>query len=112
MWVVILSGNQKGQVLDQQRPEAESNVATGYARWATRPEWERFAPPKPAIPSGSGKGATFSVPEPTATGTAATGTAAGKAAAQPAAPLPNANAAPQRAAPEPGKRGWYGKKKK
>lgn len=42
MWVRILSGNQTGQVLNLPRPEAESDVASGFARWATRGEIDKF----------------------------------------------------------------------
>ena len=50
MWVRILSGNQAGQVLNLPRPEADSDVACGYARWATRGEIDKFGVGQEEVP--------------------------------------------------------------
>ena len=66
MWVRILSGNQAGLVVNLNQPEAEQAIGTGFARAASRDEWERFGEPAPATaphpgasrhpsPSGEGK---------------------------------------------------------
>lgn len=38
MKVKILSGNQKGQVIEQSRPEAEANIDAGFACAVDAPE--------------------------------------------------------------------------
>jgi hypothetical protein len=45
--VRILSGNQTGQVVEQERPEAEANIATGFAEAVV----ESVPPAVPAIPA-------------------------------------------------------------
>lgn len=44
MKVKILSGNQKGQVIEQSRPEAEANIDAGFACAVDAPETAVEAP--------------------------------------------------------------------
>lgn len=59
MKVRILSGNQTGAVVDMPRPEAESNIATGYAEAVIEetPVSKPVPAPAPRLSAGSRRAA-------------------------------------------------------